>query len=73
MDARREPDYYAILQVDRHAHTLVITPVYRLLAALYHPHNKEKGDTERFRRVMEAAGCSATRSGGPRMTGAGRP
>lgn len=31
MDARREPDYYAILQVDRHAHPLVITRVYRLL------------------------------------------
>jgi curved DNA-binding protein CbpA len=55
MDARREPDYYAILQVDRHAHPLFITRVYRLLAALYHPDNKEKGDTQRFRRVMEAA------------------
>jgi hypothetical protein len=35
MDARREPDYYAILQVDRRAHPLVITRVYRLLTALY--------------------------------------
>lgn len=35
MDARREPDYYAILQVDRRAHPLVITRVYRLLAVLY--------------------------------------
>jgi len=55
MDARREPDYHAILQVDRHAHPLVITRVYRLLTVLYHPNNKGKGDTERFRQVMEAA------------------
>lgn len=66
MDARREPDYYAIL--DRQAHPLVVTRVYRLRAALYHPDNKEKGDTERFRRVKRTG--SATRSGGPRMTGA---
>jgi curved DNA-binding protein len=55
MDARREPDCRAILQVDRHAQPLVITRVYRLLTVLYHPDNKEKGDTERFRQVMEAA------------------
>ena len=67
MNARREPHHYAIL--DRQAHPLVVTRVYRLRAALYHPDNKENGDTERFRRVKRP-GCSATRSGGPRMTGA---
>jgi hypothetical protein len=61
MDAGREPDYYAIL--DRQAHPLVVTRVYRLRAALYHPDNKEKGDTERFRRVKRPE-CSATRSAG---------
>ena len=55
MDARGTSDYYATLQVDRHADPLVITRVYRLLAALYHPDNKETGDIERFRRVTEAA------------------
>jgi hypothetical protein len=38
MDARREPEYHAILQVDRRAHPLVITCVYRLLAVLVRPH-----------------------------------
>jgi curved DNA-binding protein len=49
------PDYYEILQVSRHAHPIVITKTYRLLAALYHPDNKETGDTDRFQRVMDAA------------------
>ncbi len=54
MQARSAPDYYAILQVDRNAHPLIITRVYRLLAALYHPDNRQTGDIERFRQVMEA-------------------
>jgi curved DNA-binding protein len=49
------PDYYEILQVSRHAHPVVITKTYRLLAALYHPDNKETGDTGRFQQVMDAA------------------
>ena len=53
--ARAVPDYYAVLQVDRNADPLVITRVYRLLASLYHPDNRETGDIERFRLVMEAA------------------
>lgn len=48
------PDHYAVLQVARDADTLVITKVHRLLAALYHPDNRETGNIERFRRVIEA-------------------
>lgn len=35
MDAHRGPDYHEIQQVDRRAHPLVITRMYRLLAVLY--------------------------------------
>ena len=35
MDGCREPDYHEIQQVDRRAHLLVITRVYRLLAVFY--------------------------------------
>jgi curved DNA-binding protein len=48
-------DYYEILQVSRHAHPIVITKTYRLLAALYHPDNKDTADTDRFQQVMDAA------------------
>lgn len=47
-------DCYEILQVSRNAHPLMLTKAYRLLAALYHPDNKDTGDEENFRRVVKA-------------------
>ena len=48
------PDYYAVLQLDPNAQQLVVTKVYRLLAAYYHPDNKQTGDEEKFKQVLEA-------------------
>jgi curved DNA-binding protein CbpA len=48
------PDYYEMLQISRNATALIVTKAYRLLAALYHPDNKETGDEEAFRRLVEA-------------------
>src|SRR4029079_19815133 len=42
------------LQVSRAAQPLIITKAYRLLAALYHPDNKETGDREAFHNVVTA-------------------
>jgi hypothetical protein len=43
-----------MLQVSRAAQPLIITKAYRLLAALYHPDNKETGDREAFHSVVAA-------------------
>jgi curved DNA-binding protein CbpA len=48
------PDHYETLQINRNASALVVTKVYRLLAALYHPDNKETGNAEAFRQLAEA-------------------
>lgn len=48
------PDYYEILQVSRRAHPMIVTRAFRLLAAFYHPDNKETGDQEVFRQVLQA-------------------
>ncbi len=45
---------YEVLQVSPNAEQLVITKVYRLLAAYYHPDNKQTGDEERFKLVLKA-------------------
>jgi curved DNA-binding protein CbpA len=47
-------DYYEILQLNPNAEQLVITKVYRLLAAYYHPDNKQTGNEEKFKQVLEA-------------------
>ena len=47
-------DYYEVLQVSRHAHPLMLAKAYRLLAALYHPDNKDTGDKDKFLNVAEA-------------------
>ena len=47
-------DYYEILQLNPNAEQLVITKVYRLLAAYYHPDNKQSGNEEKFKQVLEA-------------------
>jgi len=48
------PNYYEMLQVSRAAQPLIITKAYRLLAAFYHPDNKETGDREAFHNVADA-------------------
>jgi curved DNA-binding protein CbpA len=47
-------NYYEILQLSPNAEQLVITKVYRLLAAFYHPDNKQTGNEEKFKRVLKA-------------------
>jgi curved DNA-binding protein CbpA len=48
------PDHYEVLQVSRNAQPLILTKAYRLLAAFYHPDNRETGDAEAFGSVVEA-------------------
>jgi DnaJ domain len=47
-------NYYELLQLSPNADQLVITKVYRLLAAYYHPDNKQTGDEEKFKSVLKA-------------------
>jgi hypothetical protein len=47
-------NYYEVLQLSPNAAQLVITKVYRLLAAYYHPDNKQTGDEEKFKQVLKA-------------------
>jgi curved DNA-binding protein CbpA len=48
------PNHYEVLQVSRAAQPLIITKAYRLLAAFYHPDNKETGDRDVFHSVVTA-------------------
>lgn len=48
------PNHYELLQVSRSAQLMIITKAYRLLAAFYHPDNKETGDREAFHDVVTA-------------------
>ena len=54
MDKSATPDYYEALQISPAAQSLIVTKAYRLLAAFYHPDNKETGDSEAFKNVVEA-------------------
>jgi curved DNA-binding protein CbpA len=47
-------DYYEVLQVSPNAQAETVQRVYRLLAQLYHPDNKDTGNQELFERVLEA-------------------
>ena len=47
-------DYYEVLQVSRRADTDTIRRVFHSLAQRYHPDNKDTGNEERFRQVVEA-------------------
>ncbi|MGH9661133.1 MAG: DnaJ domain-containing protein [Bryobacteraceae bacterium] len=47
-------DFYELLQITPKAETDAIQRVYRVLAARYHPDNKETGDIERFLLVKQA-------------------
>lgn len=54
MEPQELPDCYEILQVSRRADPLIITKAYRLLAAVYHPDNKETGNADRFCAIVDA-------------------
>jgi curved DNA-binding protein len=54
MEPTELPDYYETLQVSRTAQPFIINKAYRLLAAVYHPDNRETGNQEAFRLVLEA-------------------
>jgi curved DNA-binding protein len=54
MESSSLPDYYEVLQVSRAAQPVIIHKAYRLLAAIYHPDNKQTGNPEAFHLVLEA-------------------
>ena len=54
MTQRTDQNYYELLQLSPNADQLVITKIYRLLAAYYHPDNKQTGDEEKFKSVLKA-------------------
>ena len=47
-------DYYEVLQVSPNAQPETVQRVYRLLAQLYHPDNKDTGNKETFEHVLQA-------------------
>lgn len=47
-------DYYEILQVSPNAGQETIQRVYRLLAQMYHPDNRQTGNIEMFQKVVDA-------------------
>jgi len=47
-------DCYEVMQLSPNADGETISRVYRLLAARYHPDNRETGDSEKFLRLSEA-------------------
>jgi curved DNA-binding protein CbpA len=47
-------DHYEILQISPNAQPETIQRVYRLLAQIYHPDNKETGDPTTFEQVLQA-------------------
>ena len=49
-----EPDHYQVLQVSRQADTDTIRRVFHILAHRYHPDNRETGNQEKFRQVVDA-------------------
>jgi hypothetical protein len=49
-----EADHYLVLQVSRTADVDTIRRVFHLLAQRYHPDNRETGNQEKFRRVVDA-------------------
>jgi hypothetical protein len=49
-----EADHYQVLQVSRTADVDTIRRVFHVLAQRYHPDNRETGDQEKFRRVVDA-------------------
>ena len=54
MESSELPDYYEVLQVSRAAQPFIIHKAYRLLAAIYHPDNRQTGNPDAFHLVLEA-------------------
>ncbi len=54
MDENGFIDYYELLQLSSSADTDTIERVFRHLAKKVHPDNKESGDADRFRLILEA-------------------
>jgi hypothetical protein len=50
-----DSDHYELLQLSRNATVDTIQRVFRILAKRYHPDNKETGNPELFRHILEAA------------------
>src|SRR5215468_1121634 len=61
MDKPATPDYYEALQISRAAQSLIVTKAYRLLAAFYHPDNKETGDRKPSGKSWRRTECCPTR------------
>lgn len=49
-----EADHYQVLQLSRTADVDTIRRIFHVLAQRYHPDNRDTGDQEKFRRVVEA-------------------
>ena len=47
-------DHYELLQISPNAQPETIQRVYRLLAQIYHPDNKETGEQSMFEQVLHA-------------------
>jgi curved DNA-binding protein CbpA len=47
-------DPYEVLQLHPKAHPLVVMRTFRVLAAMYHPDNKQTGDRVKFERIVDA-------------------
>jgi curved DNA-binding protein len=53
-DPIQDADPFEVLQVHRKANPLVVMKAFRVLAAMYHPDNRQTGDRVQFERVVEA-------------------
>ena len=47
-------DPYEVLHLHPKAHHLIVMRAFRVLAAMYHPDNKQTGDREQFEQIMSA-------------------
>src|SRR5215469_9831456 len=54
MQSEEFADFYELMQISPNADSDTVHRVYRILAARFHPDNKETGDSEAFRQITEA-------------------
>jgi len=52
--AAEQHDPYEVLQLHPRAHPLLVMRAFRVLAAMYHPDNKQSGDRETFEKIVAA-------------------